>query len=904
MCQESDSGKITEANFMAFDIAKCRQAEMNLYIKEQAINSSIIAIALADLDGILTYVNPAFLRLWGYEHENEVVGRPVMDFWKGSEKAAAILKNLMEKGSYEIQLDAKIQDNEIKFLHITAAMVYTQGGKPIQIMASFKDMTKHKKAEQRIKERHQGLLTVLDNTAALIYVADMETYEILFINEYGKKNLGNVVGKKCWKVIQAGQTGPCEFCTNDKLLDANGQPTGTYIHEHKNNRNNRWYECRDIALRWVDGRMVRMEMAADITQRKQAQEEELKVYEQIVSSSNDFMSLVDREYRYRFVNKSYTKKGGFKKEDIIGRHVSEFLGEQAFHDTVKPAIDRCFSGETVNYAAWFDLPGLGCRYVDVTYSPCFSSEDSKVVGAAVVSRDITERKQAEDALNESRKKLQASEAKYRLLVDNTPDHIYSYNPEMRYIAVNQSLCKTFQLESHEIIGKNNYELNIPKDLAQEFEKQILKVLETEKSVEAETTIIIPDGTKHTYNTVLMPVFDEKGMITSITGTNRDITEHKKLEQEIFKIDKLESISTLAGGIAHDFNNYLAALLGNTSLAKFYIEDPQKVLEKLENIEQAILRVKDLSNQLFTFANGAAPVKKTVSIKQSLVSNVKFTLSGSNVCCKFYIDENLYMVEIDEGQFSQVLNNIVINSLQAMPDGGELYITAENTEVKANFHASLLPEGNYVKITIRDEGVGIPKEYINKIFDPFFTTKQQGSGLGLATCYSIIKNHGGYISAESETEVGTSFFIYLPASNRDRAQVPAVENISYGTGKILIMDDQEDLLKVAEEILTTIGYNVSHAKNGQETIEKYMDAQKNGCPFDLVILDLTIPGGMGGKDTLKELLKKDPEVKAIVSSGYSEDSSIANYKGYGFKGAIKKPFSIEKLSNVVHNTLTY
>ncbi len=760
--------------------------------------------------------------------------------------------------------------------------------------------------EQELKDVHQGLLTVLENVEALIYVADMDTHEILFINQYGRKCFGDVVGRKCWQVLQGGQTGPCQFCTSDKLLDAAGQPTGAYKWEGENTKNGRWYECRDIALRWVDGRMVRMEMATDITERKRAQEEELRAYEQIVSSSNDFMSLVDREYRYRIVNKLYAAEHNLKKDEIVGRHVSQIMGNGTFYITIKPMLDRCFAGETVNYAAWFDFAGKGRRYMDVTYSPWYSNETSNILGAAVVSRDITERKQSEEALNESKKRLQASEERYRLLADNTFDYIYSFNQELRYTAVNKSFCQAFKLKPHEIIGKKIHELKvaIPEEVVQEWEEMILKVFETGEVVESETTISINNGTNRTYHTVMMPVFDENGRVTSVTGTNRDITERKKLEQEIFKADKLESIGILAGGIAHDFNNYLAALLGNTSLAKFYVDSPQNVLKKLETIEQATLQVKELSNQLFTFAKGASPVKKTVSINQFLVESITFSLSGSNVSCTFSIEENLHAVEIDEGQFSQVLNNIAINALQAMPEGGKMFVTAENVAIDADKHTSFLPEGSYVRITLQDEGIGIPEKFLTKIFDPFFTTKQKGSGLGLATSYSIIKNHGGCILVESAIEVGTTFYIYLPASTRDSSPAPAADRILYGTGKILVMDDQEDFLQVAEEMLTTLGYHAASARNGEEAVEIYVEALKKGCPFDLVIMDLTVPGGMGGKGTIKELLKKDPEVKAIVSSGYSKDSIMANFQDYGFKGAIKKPFSIHELSQVVYETISF
>lgn len=840
------------------------------------------------------------LERW-YGHNMPFTGKKCYQVYQNYQEPCESCPSIkaMEEKTMQFQIKPFTgEKGQVGWLELYSYPLTDDRGSITGVVEFVRDITERKQAEQEIKDGHQRLLTVLENVEALIYVADMETYEILFINQYGKNIFGDVVGRKCWQVLQESQSGPCEFCTNDNLLDANGQPTGAYKWEYKNTKNDRWYDCRDIALRWVDGRMVRIEMSSDITDRKQAQEEELKVYEQIVSSSNDLMSLIDREYRYRIVNKNYTIRLNLEKEEIIGRHVSEIMGAGVFHNTIKPTLDRCFAGETVNYAAWFDFSGKSRRYMDVTYSPCYSSETSNIIGAAVVSRDITERKQTEDALNESKKKLQDSEENYRLLADNTPDHIYSLDREICYTFMNQSACRALGLEAHEIIGKNVSEVGLPGEVVRQMEELFHEVLNTGKDSEIEITSLMPDGTVRTYEVVVIPVFDEKGSVTSITGTSRDISERKKLEQEIFKADKLESIGTLAGGIAHDFNNYLAVFLGNISLAKCYKDDPQKVLEKLEKMEQATLRVKDLSNQLFTFAKGAAPVKKTVSMNKSIVDNVKFILSGSNVVCNFIIDKNLLMVEIDEGQFSQVLNNIVINALQAMPEGGEMSLTAENVTIKAYSHTSFLPEGSYVKITIQDEGIGIPKKFLNKVFDPFFTTKQKGSGLGLATSYSIIKNHGGYLSAESEIGVGTTFYIYLPASTGASKPAPAADKISYGTGKILVMDDQEDFLQVAEEILTTIGYDVSLARDGGEAMESYMDALNKGCPFDLVIMDLTVPGGMGGKGTITELLKKDPAVKAIVSSGYSKDSIMANFRDYGFKGAIKKPFSIEELSQVI------
>lgn len=514
----------------------------------------------------------------------------------------------------------------------------------------------------------------------------------------------------------------------------------------------------------------------------------------------------------------------------------------------------------------------------------------------ILQQEINERMQAERALIESKEK-------YRLLVDNTPDLIFSYDREFRYTFVNRSKCRFFGLEEDEIVGKTPHDLGLPKDLVREWENMFHEAM-AGNTVQRETIVPLPDGTARTFWLALMPVFDERGNVTVITGTGRDLTERKKMETEILKADKLESIGILAGGIAHDFNNYLAMLLANITLAKLYKDDPKMILEKLENMEKAIMRAKDLSNQLFTFAKGGAPVKEKISIKELIADNIKFTLSGSNIRPEIFIADNLHMVEIDEGQFSQVLDNISINAVQAMPEGGVLEVKAENVTLEAAGGNSFvpLPEGAYIKITIKDEGTGIPEKYLSKIYDPFFTTKDKGRGLGLATAYSIIKNHGGYLCADSQMGVGTSFFIYLPAVTESETSPSASDNVYRGTGKILLMDDEEDLLTVTGEALTALGYDVVLARDGKEAIELYLHALNNKQPFDLIIMDLTIPGGMGGKQTIKEVLRQDPGVKAIVASGYSNDPVMANFQDYGFKGAVKKPFTLEALSKAVYEAL--
>ncbi len=383
----------------------------------------------------------------------------------------------------------------------------------------------------------------------------------------------------------------------------------------------------------------------------------------------------------------------------------------------------------------------------------------------------------------------------------------------------------------------------------------------------------------------------------------DIAERKKREEESIKTSKLESLSILAGGIAHDFNNLLTGIIGNISLARMHCKPDDTMYRLLADIEKASLRTKGLTQQLLTFAKGGAPIKKTVSIARVIKDSVTFATSGSHVRCNISIPEGLWPVEIDEGQTSQVAHNLVINAAQAMPEGGTIFVSAENTHIDGKNNLSL-KSGRYVKISIRDTGVGIPEKHLIRIFDPYFTTKNEGSGLGLATAYSIVKNHHGYIGVESKVGAGTTFSLLLPASAKEMNNVEnAQEKPLHGKGKVLVMDDDEFVRDVAGKMLTSLGYQVDFARDGEAAITLYKQARESRQPFEAVIMDLTISGGMGGCEAVKKLLEIDKDARAIVSSGYSDDPIMSDFRKYGFCAVIAKPYRIEELSSVVHKVIT-
>ncbi|NLM37968.1 MAG: response regulator [Firmicutes bacterium] len=395
--------------------------------------------------------------------------------------------------------------------------------------------------------------------------------------------------------------------------------------------------------------------------------------------------------------------------------------------------------------------------------------------------------------------------------------------------------------------------------------------------------------------IKLPNGKEIGMVTVF----QDITEKRQAERELLKTAKLESLGVLAAGIAHDFNNTLAAIISNLQLAMIQHAKQVDISSTLAQTVEITYKASALTKQLLTFAKGGAPVKKNAPLDRLIRETTEFVLRGSNLKVEYLNPSDLWPVAIDVGQISQVVHNLVLNAKQAMQHGGIITISVNNVEVGVNQKQKLKP-GKYVQVTIEDQGVGIKPEILGKIFDPFFTTKPSGNGLGLATAFSIIRQHDGVIEAESTVGVGSTFRIYLPASTQTVAQ-ETEEKETTVTGeclRILLMDDEELICRAVAELLTNFGHEIVTTHNGQETIKVFQEAKRSNNPFDVVILDLTIPGGMGGKEVLACLRSLDPQIKAVVCSGYASDPIMADYQEHGFSGVVSKPYRIDELLAVL------
>lgn len=402
-----------------------------------------------------------------------------------------------------------------------------------------------------------------------------------------------------------------------------------------------------------------------------------------------------------------------------------------------------------------------------------------------------------------------------------------------------------------------------------------------------------------------PIYDQQSLILGTVTVFQDISDILRMEEERLRKEKLESIGILAGGIAHDFNNLLTSILNHIQMVKMNTDPESREFSRLNDAQNAVLRSKQLTQQLLTFSKGGAPIRETISVPELLEETINFALRGSNVRSDIQTDKNLWPANVDSGQIAQVFENLTLNAVQAMPEGGNIYVRASNYPYKGGNEDLELSSGNYIRIDFWDDGPGIPEEYQEKIFDPYFSTKEVGSGLGLASTYSIIKNHMGEIAVASASGRGAYFIVYLPAvdaTHRVDDCRSGAGRLRFGQGRILVMDDVQDILDVMRDALELLGYEGDFTSCGEEALRKYKEAHAAGNPYDAVILDLTVPGGMGGKDTVGEILKVDPQARILVSSGYSQDPIMGNFRRYGFCGVLAKPYTVEDVGRVLDEAL--
>ncbi len=844
-------------------------------------------------DGTLKFANPKTVELIGHSEE-ELTSRPFLDFIHPDDQEMVVERYLKRLRGEEVPHTYSFRivdgDGNTKWVDINAVLIDWMG-KPATLNF-LADIAERRQMEERIQQQNEFLNTILRSLTHPFYVIDVHDYTIKLANSAA--GLGDLSEDKTCYALTHKSDEPCGSmehpCPIEEIKKTKRAITVEHIH-YDEDGNPRNVEVHGYPIFDSAGNVVQIiEYCLDITERKKMEEvlkESEEKYRVLVENANEGIS-VAQDGMLKFVNPKLVELAGHSEEELISRPFADFIHPDDREMLSERYLKR-LRGEGVPHTYPYRIVDEDGNAKWMEISSTLITWDGRPATLNFLN-DITERKEAEKALRES-------EEKYKGLFDNSMDAIYIHDMEGRFLDANQAALDMLGYTKEEISGLSIASI-IDEDQLPRALNSIKDLLAGKHNMQ-EYVMTGKNGRTVNVEVLGSVVYDRDGKPSAIQGIARDISERKQLEQELLRIEKLESVGILAGGIAHDFNNILTAILGNISLARMYT-DPDKISERLAEAEKASIRAGSLTQQLLTFSRGGAPIKTISSIAGILKDSTAFALSGSNVKFEFSVPDDLWAVEIDEGQISQVINNLIINADQAMPGGGTIKVQTENVTVGVE---DILPleDGEYVRISIKDQGIGMSDELLQKIFDPYVTTKQKGSGLGLATCYSIISNHDGYITAESQVEVGSTFHIYLPASpkeilprNREVEEKPTM-----GAGRILVIDDDDMVRELVSDMLENIGYEAALAIDGAQAIEIYRNARESGYPFDAVIVDLTIPGGMGGKEAIQKLKEIDPEIKAVVSSGYSTDPVMANFREYGFSDVIAKPYRSKELSEVLY-----
>ena len=616
--------------------------------------------------------------------------------------------------------------------------------------------------------------------------------------------------------------------------------------------------------------------------------EELTRFRNLLDNTNDLIILIDLLTGLIIdINKTTLALLDIESDQILGKPLSEFMESQEVEK-----IHAFFRQQQI-CAQIISTHFITSRKKQIPVEINCKQVHLKPNGYGVlIARNITDQEKA-------RYEIELQRALFMQLFENSPKAISLSSDNFKVMNINSAFASLFGYALHDLSGRDINDVITPEKLKHEA-AQIRQKLLAGEAVNFETRRITREGRVLDVDLLCIPIIFS-GKLNGFFSIFSDLTKKIQIEQDMAKQQKLESIALLAGGIAHDFNNILAVILANISLGKMYASDNQQLQDSLHKIENASLRARDLTGQLLTFARGGEPVKKAFDLTKTLQDTASFAMTGTSSKIEFEIKDDLKPVFADQGQISQVIQNLVINADQAMPEGGVLRIKAQNIRLASDNKYSL-PPGSYVLVSFKDTGIGILTSDLSRIFDPYFTTKQKGSGLGLAVTYSIIKKHKAAIHVESSLGQGTEFTIVLQSAQKAVQTSEAETAPASISAKIMLMDDEQDILEVTSEYLESMGHEVQVASDGGQALDLYSRSLKQGAPFDIIVTDLTVPGGMGGKELIRELLKKKPDLKAIVSSGYASDPVMANYRDFGFSGMIVKPYRIEDLDQLIRACL--
>jgi len=843
---------------------------------------------------IVDYNDAVHMQL-GYTRE-EFNGLQIADIdpVESEEEIAASFERVIREGKAQFEVKHTAKGGELRDVLVMVQRMELEG--EIFFHTIWRDITDQKKAETALRESEDKFRSIFNEATDGIMFADADTKIQLGANKAMCRMLGysseEVIGlamedihprealPRIKEVFERQQRGEISLAPEIPMLRKDGSI---------------FYADINAAGVTLGGNACLIGIFRDITERKQA-EEKLKANERRLAESQRIAHIGSWEHNIE-TNEIFWSNELFRLFGLDpAKDVADF---HRFFSMVHPEDQSLLQKsikETLGLHKPFNIDYRfirrdGSTRIIRAMAELMPDSAGKLVRLCGTGQDITERLLAEE-------KIKKNEEHIRNILDTVDDGFIVLDRDYRIMSANKAYCNQVSLPYDEVVEKRCYEVShlVERPCFEMGEEcAVRESFMTGASHSAIHRHVNEDGEILFVETKAFPNKDKAGNVVSVIETTRNITERHLLAAEQLKTQKLEAIGTLAGGIAHDFNNLLQGVFGYVSMAKMEAQQPEKVTELLNQAEKALSLSVNLTTQLLTFSKGGNPVKKQIDLRPVVDNATKFALSGSRSDYRLQVDSDLWPAEVDEGQIAQVIQNIVLNASEAMPDGGLVHIAAGNLEAGTG--------PRRVRIVIKDTGTGIPESYRSKIFDPYFTTKPKGSGLGLATSYSIVKNHGGSIEVLSTKNEGTSFTIVLPAcmaAGSELRMVPPSADVQKQRQRILLMDDETVVRDVAKSMIETLGNDIELASHGEEAIGKYQGALVSDNPFDLVILDLTVKGGLGGRETLRKLLEIDPEVRAVVSSGYSDTSAASEYRDLGFRGLLNKPYTIKDLKECLNN----
>ena len=758
-----------------------------------------------------------------------------------------------------------------------------------EITGSWTDITRLKESEERFQELFEKTpvgYQSLDEQGRLLAVSDT------WCKVFGRSR-AEVLGHRLKEYLAPGRESAFLACFEHFHLDGRVENAEFEIARPDGGR--RWLSFSGKVALNADGTFRQTYCVfTDVTERRE-QGKLMRLLNDAVSASFDEIYIFDTaDFHFIFVNQSAFKNLGYSADEMKALAPWDLtrrdFTEESFRKALAPLLDGQ-QHQLLFESAHFRKDGSSYP-VEVRLQLVESAEEK--IFLAIVN-DITESKKAGEELDRQRRLFSD-------VLDNSASYIYALNREGRFLIANKALADAYNTVPGEILGRTRERIIDPQS-AREHSANDLKVFESGKAGVFEETVRRPGGLAYFYS-VKFPLRDASGNIYAVCGISSDISERKNAERmmaEMANMQRVESLGALAGGIAHDFNNMLTGIMANLSLLSARTLGKENV-DIIHDTMEAARSAQALTTQLLSFSRGGKPVKKELCLERALRDIFVLATRGVAAAQELDVAERLCSVEGDENQLKQAVNNILLNGIQAMPSGGTIRLRAENIGPEQPVPALLAP-GNYVKITISDTGIGIPAEYLPRIFEPYFTTKARGHGLGLPMAWSVVRNHGGEIEAFSEPGKGTEFRIFLPSTGRClKRAAETVAEAAKGSGRILLLEDEEIVSRAARRMLTELGYTCEITVDGAQTLALYAAEKSAGRPFDAVIMDLTIPGGMGGKEAGQALKRLHPEAVIIVSSGYSEEPVMAGYKAFGFDAVLPKPYRYEDLAAALSRLL--